>query len=484
MPQKNVYNNINTFDLCEGGWILQASEDVVVVCSCQRPKRRHYSGPTCFLPATVRAFFCPAGLHWAASNYAERIAITSWSYLLVAGLILACQKVPAGEPQPWGIHLAWQDDGLMIERAKGASPLEVTRALSATAARIQDMEAKWGPYAPELTPALAAAGREAEEYGQPETALELYRWALHSTRINQGLSSVDQLPLLERITDLLRDKGDTLQLANQIDYFYRLLGRGAKPWSDQRLRASVRWLSVHSELLASETWAGRESDVLFIINHGSELSEAVCADENWAVPWCKPVILELLKLYYLLDYRVDPLVVDEFGVSQDRYVGPYQQNANQSPGEYRLRGLERSLATKARGLIDRALVVHPDDHDLLLAKADWLLSQGRRSQALSIYRELNSRGDVDFSKPHPVPQVPVLHRDKRLSSGTSILDITATVTTRGKLQDLELEEVAGEEESMEGFARRQLREVLFRPALDASGQPAAAMVDWQVRVLR
>ena len=39
----------------------------------------------------------------------------------------------------------------------------------------------------------------------------------------------------------MRDSGDREELANQIDYFYRLLGRGAKP-DGSGLAASVCWL--------------------------------------------------------------------------------------------------------------------------------------------------------------------------------------------------------------------------------------------------
>ena len=82
-----------------------------------------------------------------------------------------------------------------------------------------------------MTPTLVNAAREAEEYGSAEAALNLYRWALHSTRINSGLSTAEQLPLLERILELLRDQGDPDKVGRQIDYFYRLLGGGAEPWS-------------------------------------------------------------------------------------------------------------------------------------------------------------------------------------------------------------------------------------------------------------
>ena len=129
----------------------------------------------------------------------------------------------------------------------------------------------------------------------------------------------------------MRDSGDREELANQIDYFYRLLGR-AKPWTDQRLAASVRWLSVHSELLASYSWGGRESDVLFVIDHGADLVSEVCEGPAWAGRWCKEPTLSVLKLYYLLDYRIDPLAVDEFGVAQDRYNSPYQQSGRVTGG--------------------------------------------------------------------------------------------------------------------------------------------------------
>ena len=101
----------------------------------------------------------------------------------------------AGEPQPWGIHVLWSDAGLRQSAPlELASPLTTQRRLDATAKTIQDLESRVGPYSPELTPTLVNAAREAEEYGSAEAALGLYRWALHSTRINNGLSSAEQLP--------------------------------------------------------------------------------------------------------------------------------------------------------------------------------------------------------------------------------------------------------------------------------------------------
>ena len=437
-----------------------------------------------FFARVIAGFFLPAGFTLLRAASGRDTIITRQSVVFLVGLLPASQGAFAAEPQPWGVHLQWHTPSPVTADSGDVSPLLIRRALEASAEQIQALEAQWGPYAPELTPALESAAREAEEYGETATALELYRWALHSTRINKGLSSVDQLPILERIIELMRDSGDREELANQIDYFYRLLGRGAKPWTDQRLAASVRWLSVHSELLASYSWGGRESDVLFVIDHGADLVSEVCEDPAWAGRWCKELTLSVLKLYYLLDYRIDPLVVDEFGVAQDRYNSPYQQSMDESPGEYRLRSRERSLGTKARGMLDRALELMPDDDELRVAKGDWLLNHGRRSRALSIYRELQVTGRVDFSTPQPTPTSPPLSRDTRLSDSVTTVDVTAVVTARGGLRDVQITQVSQDGKPAEGFARRQLRETRFRPALDAAGEPVDAAIAWRIDVLR
>ena len=135
--------------------------------------------------------------------------------LLVWGWDLTCY---AGEPQPWGIHILWPDTEILNPvPPELPSPLTIQRRLETTSENIQGLEAVVGPYSPELTPTLVSAAREAEEYGSPETALELYRWALHSTRINSGLSTEKQLPLLERILELLREQGDPVEVGRQID---------------------------------------------------------------------------------------------------------------------------------------------------------------------------------------------------------------------------------------------------------------------------
>ncbi|MBT6038450.1 MAG: hypothetical protein HOH17_04225 [Halieaceae bacterium] len=402
--------------------------------------------------------------------------------LLVWGWHLTCY---AGEPQPWGIHILWPDTEILNPvPSELPSPLTIQRRLETTSENIQGLEAVVGPYSPELTPTLVSAAREAEEYGSPETALELYRWALHSTRINSGLSTEKQLPLVERILELLREQGDPVEVGRQINYFYRLLGRGAEPWTEQRLQASVRWLSVQSELLASSPWAGKESGVLFVVQHANDMATAVCESAEWQDPWCKAISLEVLKLYYLIDFNIDPLVVDNFGVAQDRFPSPYQQNRDQAPGEYRLRNIESSLGSTARGLIDRALKLFPQDENLLHAKADWLMVKGRHAQALQIYQELQREGHVDFSKPGVLPEMPTLNRDHRFSREWGILSLTAEVAPRGNLKNITLSSATMADDTLSGYARRQLRAMRFRPALSESGEAMGASVAWRIKVLR
>ncbi|MGD2007518.1 MAG: hypothetical protein PVJ95_04540 [Cellvibrionales bacterium] len=399
-----------------------------------------------------------------------------------AGVVLSGSCL-ALEHQPWGVYLSEPAAIGLADPAKTAvDPVAVRRQLDATRGRIAELEALWGPYSPELTPALVTAAAEAVEYGVLDAALELYRWALHSTRINEGLASQEQLPLLRAMLEVLRQQGDAVQLAQRSDYFYRLLGRGGQPWDEQRLGASVAWLGVRAELLSDGVWRGREADAVFVIEHGTDLADAVCEDVTWSEAWCAPVTLQVIKLLYLLDYRVDPLVVDQFGVAQERFGAPYEDTLDQSPAERQLRSLERTSRSRGRGLLDRALAVSPDNLDLKVAKADWLWLNDRRQQALALYTTLQQEAGVDFSTPQPLPSIPRIGRDPRLAKEWADLRISGRVSSRGRFEDVEV--TGAEADEYSGFVRRQLRAIRCRPSLDVNGEPREVAIDWPIRALR
>ena len=383
--------------------------------------------------------------------------------------------------QPWGIYLSEPTPVASLPDLTETA-LVANRQLEATRAQIVDLEAREGPYSPKLTPLLVAAAEEAAEYGVADSALELYRWALHSTRINEGLASERQLPLLRAMMELLRQQGDAQQVAQRSDYFYRLLGRGGEPWDDQRLGASVAWLAVHAELLSNGPWRGREGDAVFVIDHGLDLADDVCEDELWRADWCVPLTLEAIKLLYLLDYRIDPLVVDQFGVAQDRFAQPFDDGLEQSPAERQLRSIERTARSRGRALLARARELAPDDAGLKLASADWYWFHDRRRQAIELYAELQDELGVDFSAPQPLPSTPRIQRDPRLASEWADLQITGRISARGRFEAID---VGGEQAAdFRGFVRRQLREVRCRPALDAAGEPIETPFTWSVRALR
>ena len=410
------------------------------------------------------------------------LAPARWVLLIAAGMVLSASCF-ALEHQPWGIYLSQPTAVVLADQTStAADPLAVRRQLDATRERIAELEALWGPYSPELTPVLVTAAAEAVEYGVLDAALELYRWALHSTRINEGLASQKQLPLLRAMLELQRQRGDAAQLGQRSDYFYRLLGRGGQPWDEQRLGASVAWLGVRAELLSDGPWRGREADAVFVIEHGTDLADAVCEDPDWSEAWCAPVALQVIKLLYLLDYRVDPLVVDQFGVAQERFAAPYEEGLDQSPAERQLRSLERTSRSRGRGLLDRALAVAPDNIDLRVAKADWLWLNDRRQQALALYAALQREAGVDFSAPQPLPSIPQIGRDPRLAKEWADLRISGRVSSRGRFEDIEV--TGAEADDYSGFVRRQLRAIRCRPSLDVSGEPREVAIDWTIRALR
>ena len=110
--------------------------------------------------------------------------------------------------------------------------------------------------------------------------------------------------------------------------------------------------------------------------------------------------------------------------------------------------------------------------------------KGRHAQALQIYQELQREGNVDFSKPGVLPEMPTLNRDHRFSREWGILSLTAEVAPRGNLKNITLSSATMEEDTLSGYARRQLRAMRFRPALSESGEAIGAPVAWRIKVLR
>jgi hypothetical protein len=400
----------------------------------------------------------------------------------------------ADTPLPWGLRVFSQESE-RLPAPLALSP-DVLAQLDTASERIATIERLQGPYSADLTDPLLETAHIAAEYGEVDRAMELYRWGLYTLRVNQGLNSAEQLPVIERMLALLRSKGDSEAFQDRIDYLYRLMGRGAKPWTEDRLLASQRWLRTRTELLITAAPESSQGELLFLLEHAEGLREEVCNDAIWASQFCAQLTLRLLALLYVLDYRVEPLIVDSYGsVQRSSYAESmgYNNDLNLSPLEQRLLSLEQGVRSRGRRILDKALEISPADVGLTRALADWFWFYGRTGEALDLYRglagqtgELQSEGGlIGFQTPTPIPISLFEPRDSALiSREIERYHATAMVNKRGVLKDIELLPADPERTSLKGRGVRHLKSVRFSPVLDKHGNAQETWISLQIAVIK
>ena len=110
-----------------------------------------------------------------------------------SGLLARDQNSP---PTPYGLryHLASDTDSADLPVLLRSAP-EAARYRQ----QVEDAELADGPYSPMLAETLTDEASYLEQHGNHEAAIVSLRRAVHVTRINDGLHSGMQLPMVRRL---------------------------------------------------------------------------------------------------------------------------------------------------------------------------------------------------------------------------------------------------------------------------------------------
>ena len=130
-----------------------------------------------------------------------------------------------GGAAPYGEHFVrvgktWADAAPPLRSPEAVPQLDVDRDVYER--RLTQVESAGGPYSDGLTEPLLGLARYHRGQGELETALALYQRALHLLRVNDGLYSERQIPLVREQLQLYREAGDFKALDQRYDYFFRL----------------------------------------------------------------------------------------------------------------------------------------------------------------------------------------------------------------------------------------------------------------------
>ena len=234
--------------------------------------------------------------------------------ICIAGSALVAQPAAALAPAPYGEQFvrvggSWPDGEAAPPGAvsdsidPGANEQSLQRELL-----IHEQAA--GPYADALAEPLASLGRQYSLQGDYVQAQRAYQRALHIVRVNDGLYSDRQLPVLKELLNTHRAVGDVQALDDRYEYIFRLYGSGQPPYTELRLGAAVEYLRWQREALrmGADKSDRTHSRLLAMFQLNQQLLDDVAADGNVAFAAYRELGLSQLRNLYLIQDRVQPRI--------------------------------------------------------------------------------------------------------------------------------------------------------------------------------
>jgi len=411
--------------------------------------------------------------------------------LLLPVITLAAMQIHAG-PAPYGkdfvrAGIRWSDAAPPAMVA--AAPREDAGDTSQYELQVKGYEGLEGPYSDLLAEPLAAMAELYRERGDWSSALDLYRRASHVVRINDGLYSQRQVPLLRAQLDIYRLAGDMQSLDDRYDYFFRLLGRGEPPYTEIRVRATLEYLRWQREWLRMDLDSKEKSRrrLLALYRLNEQLIEQMVQHTPVDPDWYAALVLSQMRNLYLIVDRVEQRV-EYVGITPSNSALGREWN-EMDVFEKRLESLQRgAVGTGARllkELIAGGVATAPQ------ARARWYIELGdwyqfnddtsaateHYRQAETLLRELSEDARLRewLGRPVELPDNGAFWQPPAMPAGERQVIVRARfdVSARGTVRNVSAQPVVSGDQSAASQLRRSLKKTRFRPRF--SGGEAEAV---------
>ena len=399
--------------------------------------------------------------------------------LLVLGCALPC-AVQGGSAAPYGETFVrpgqhWSDGGPPV--APGQGPGEEPQADHRYRQQLAALEEGGGPYADALAEPLTSLGRHYRVRGDLEQARSLYRRALHVVRVNDGLYSRRQLPILRELLEVYREAGDMSALDERYEYYFRLYGSGRAPFTDARLRAGLEYLRWQREAVRLALDGDDLRRLVDLIDLNEAIISDVALDSSLDPAWHRQLVYSQLRNLYLLQDRAQPRI-EETGMLQ---TSLFYLATQQEPGghELRLATLQRGALPRGVSMLQSLIERMPTAAPAALARArlelgDWYQWHGATERAGDEYTAavalLREAGEVEllerwFAQPVELPDNGAFWQPRQLPEGKRrvLLEAVYDVSASGRPGNIEARVVDAGDDDAAYRLRRQLAVTRFRP---------------------
>lgn len=433
------------------------------------------------------------------NNYTTYAALRSkhcLRVLLGLGLLLANPCSVAESPELYGqvyvrLGHSWADG----KPPSLPSPREGVGVAdeSAYLEQIQNQEASGGPYADGLAEPLASLGYYYRDHGRYGKALDLFQHAIHLVRINDGLYSERQIPMVRALLDTHRLSGDMQALDDRYDYFFRLYGNGYPPFTPLRLRASLEFLRWQREAFRLELDRNRNKRLADMYRLNERILEAAAQSAEVTLQWYEQLVRsQILNLYLIQSQIVLPPEASAFQSSRSIYSGSSvhsNQRQDLDFNQRRLLTIQQRSAARGRALLQELITrtvaggKAADIASIHLELGDWNQWNGSSSSAREQYSRvvqiLEDAGDTQLleqwlGSPAELPANGAFWQPNRIGTGGRRVELLAEyrVSARGNARNIQIQAAKPEDAVFISRLRRKLSATLFRPRF-ATGEAEA-----------
>ncbi len=347
--------------------------------------------------------------------------------------------------------------------------------------QVEELEWFGGPYSPQLTETLSGQAAYLQEQGDHAAAIRSLRRAVHVTRINEGLQSELQIPLVRRLVENYLVNGD-LQMADDLqDYLFFLYRENHTETSLQRIDASVDFLDWQRQAWLAELGEKRDRRLFNALQLVEDLLDDSLLEQELPLDSLRKLVATRMRLYYLLEQGQFG-VEDVFSASLNQGFGN-DPEAQISMEERRLQTLQRNAYARGRNDLKRLLTQQELAGEKLagaatrIALGDWHLWHDRVQRATLEYKD----AWTDLSEPALLPwRQQWLEQPLELPAGDVYfapialhnsqveripVEVQFMVSDRGRAKEIQVQILAEGRDGYSGQLKRWLRAARFRPAM-------------------
>lgn len=347
---------------------------------------------------------------------------------------------------------------------------------------IHAAEAQHGAYAPALAEHLLGLGRDLQTQNKHREALALLQRGTHLARINTGLHSAEQLPLLEAEINSLLRLGEARTADKRQSYRFRVQRHNLNS-PQQHYASLLEEANWHVRAYQLGLGRGDMARLLYSWQLYENAHRVIAGAEGQDSPKLEQPWLGVLRVqHYIDDYEI---------VLPAPAPGDPSNSTNNIKYD-RLKSYKRQSYKRSREAISaiyRLRQAQPDFNPVkhaqtLTMMGDLHLHYGYRAQAVNAYNtaiaELQKLDDAQyqierlFGEPVPLPAIPGLNAlPPEVAAGVGNIEVAFDLTPSGQVVNLRrLNDNTGSSRQAKRLMR-QLKRTAFRPRF-ADGVPTVS----------